>query len=254
MSHPTALITGASAGLGKAIAHALSEAGYALVLLARRADKLKALSQSLSNTPCHIMAADIRDQQAIAAQLESLPSDFAEIDVLINNAGLALGLEPADKTDWEDWQTMIDTNCTALAYLTRQVLPGMRQRNSGTIINMGSAAGTYAYPGVNMYGATKAFVEQFSIALRSDLLGSNIRVCNVEPGLVAGTEFSDVRFSGDEARAAKVYQDCQPLLPEDVAETVRWILAQPTRVNINRIEMMPVCQAPAGLSVAKSSG
>ena len=251
MSKPTALITGASAGIGRAIATTLAAEGYRLILMARREEKLLALQEQLKDTPCHLIAADVRDQAAVSTALSELPTDFAEIDVLINNAGLALGLAPADQTDWQDWQTMIDTNCTALAYLTRQVLPGMRQRNRGIIINMGSTAGTYAYPGVNMYGASKAFVEHFSLALRADLLGTNVRVCNLEPGLVSGTEFSNIRFDGDDQRAAEMYTNCEPLLPEDVAEAVRWVVSQPQRVNINRMEMMPVCQAPAGLSVAK---
>ncbi len=252
MSSPTAFITGASSGIGRACAAKLAENRYQLVLLARREEKLAELAAELSKTPVHIIAQDINDRPALDSAIAALPAQFSNIDVLLNNAGLALGLEPADQTDWDDWQTMIETNCTSLAFLTRKLLPAMRARNSGHIINMGSTAGTYAYPGVNVYGASKAFVEHFSLALRSDLLGTNIHVCNLEPGLIAGTEFSNTRFHGDDEKAALVYQNCEPLLPEDIAEAVHWVVSQPARMNINRMEIMPVCQAPAGLAVHKA--
>ncbi len=252
MSSLTALITGASSGIGRACAAKLAEHGYQLVLLARREEKLAELAAELSDTAVHIIAQDINDRPTLDSAIDALPAQFSNIDVLLNNAGLALGLEPADQTNWDDWHTMIETNCTSLAYLTRKLLPAMRTRNSGHIINMGSTAGTYAYPGVNVYGASKAFVEHFSLALRSDLLGTNIRVCNLEPGLIAGTEFSNTRFHGDDEKAASVYQDCEPLLPEDIAEAVHWVVSQPARMNINRMEIMPVCQAPAGLTVHKA--
>lgn len=251
MSNKTALITGASAGLGRAIAIALASNGYQLILLARRSEKLQELAATLENTQTHLIACDINDREVVKAQLDSLPSEFAKIDVLINNAGLALGLQTADQTQWSDWQTMIETNCMSLAFITRQVLPKMVDRNSGYIINLGSSAGSYAYKGGNVYGASKAFVEHFSISLRSDLLGTKVRVCNLVPGLVGGTEFSNIRFHGDDSTAAAVYQDCEPLTPEDIAESVRWVLAQPEHVNINSMEIMPVCQAPAGLAVDK---
>ena len=250
-SNKVALITGASAGIGRSTAIALANAGYDLILLARRVSKLRVLAAELSDTPTHLIACDINDRESLQVELDSLPKDFSEIDVLVNNAGLALGLATADKTKWSDWQTMIETNCMSLAFMTRQILPKMVERNSGYIINLGSAAGSYAYKGGNVYGASKAFVEHFSISLRSDLLGTKVRVCNLVPGLVGGTEFSNIRFHGDDDTAAAVYQGCEPLTPEDIAECVRWVLAQPEHININSMEIMPVCQAPAGLAVDK---
>ncbi|MDG6773244.1 SDR family NAD(P)-dependent oxidoreductase [Thiomicrorhabdus sp. ZW0627] len=245
MNYQVAMITGASSGIGKAIAETLAEQGIKLILLARRKERLEQLKNQLK-TECHVIACDINDHKTLAKELAELPEPFANIDVLINNAGLALGLNPAHESDWDDWQTMIETNCLSLAYLTRQLLPAMVERNHGHIINIGSIAGTYHYKGANVYGATKAFVEQFSVNLRSDLLGTAVRVTNVEPGLLNESEFSLVRFKGDESKADRVYQGLQPLKSSDVAESVRWILAQPAHVNINRIELMPVEQAPGG--------
>lgn len=250
MNYKTALITGASVGIGRATAIALAAGDYRLVLLARREDKLLELSEQL-DCPVHIIACDVNDRERLTKLLAQIPPPFADIDVLINNAGLALGVEVADKADWSDWQTMIETNCLALAYMTRQILPGMVARNSGHIVNLGSIAGNYPYKGGNVYGASKAFVDQFSINLRTDLLGSNVRVCNLIPGMLGDTEFSLVRFHGDQAAVNAVYAGCQPLKPEDVAESIRWILAQPPHVNINRLELMPTCQAPGGLAVDK---
>jgi len=167
---------------------------------------------------------------------------FQEIDVLINNAGLALGLEPAHEADLNQWETMVNTNIKGLMYCTRQILPGMVERGRGHIINIGSVAGSTSYPGGNVYGATKAFVKQFSNNLRSDLLGTPIRITNIEPGL-AETEFSVVRFAGDRDRAAEVYKGTQPLAAEDIAEIVYWVTNLPQHVNINCLEVMPVCQA-----------
>ncbi|MDG6777742.1 SDR family NAD(P)-dependent oxidoreductase [Thiomicrorhabdus sp. zzn3] len=253
--YQTALITGASSGIGKATAEVLAAEGYKLILLARRQDRLEALKSQLEidcNTQCHLIACDINDHIQLKAELDALPNAFKPVDVLINNAGLALGLNPAHETDWNDWQTMIETNCLSLAFLTRQILPGLVKANHGHIINVGSIAGTYHYKGANVYGATKAFVEQFSVNLRSDLLGTAVRVTNLEPGLLNDSEFSLVRFKGDAQRADKVYEGLQPLKAADVAETVRWILQQPAHVNINRIEIMPVHQAPGGPTVAKT--
>lgn len=251
MSQPTAFVTGASVGIGRACAKSLSSAGYQLILLARRVEQLESLQAELSPTPCHLIAADVSDKNAIDQALANLPESFANIDVLVNNAGLALGLEPADKTDWADWQKMIDVNCTALSYLTWKLLPQMRERNQGHIINMGSIAGNHAYQGGNVYCASKAFVKHFSANLRADLIGTNIRVCNIEPGMLGGTEFSNVRFHGDDDKAAQVYENCQPLTAEDIGEAVRWVATQPAHVNVNHMEIMPVCQAPAGLAVVK---
>jgi len=247
MNYQTALITGASSGIGKATAEILAQQGLKLVLLARREERLQQLQAQLEPlTQCHIIACDINDHSKLRQALDDLPQAFRSIDILINNAGLALGLNPAHETDWNDWQTMIETNCLSLAYLSRQLLPEMVSANHGHIINIGSIAGTYHYKGANVYGATKAFVEQFSINLRSDLLGTAVRVTNIEPGLLNESEFSLVRFKGDAERASRVYEGLEPLKSEDVAESVRWVLSQPPHVNINRIELMSVHQAPGG--------
>jgi len=251
MATRTAFITGASVGIGHATAIALADCGYRLILLARRRSPLEELSESLS-VPTHIIECDINDRVTLESQLGQLPVAFENIDVLINNAGLALGMETADKASWEDWDIMIQTNCVSLAFLTRQLLPRMVKRNSGHIINLGSIAGNYAYQGGNVYGASKAFVKQFSRNLRTDLLGTDIRVTNLEPGMISNTEFSNVRFHGDDSAADAVYQGCMPLLPQDIAESIRWVVSLPPRVNINSMEIMPTCQAPAGLSVHKA--
>lgn len=252
MLKKTALITGASVGIGKAIATELAQAGYQLVLLARREQKLQELQSQFGSDNVHIIGCDINNHAELDKKISELPEQFSNIDVLVNNAGLALGMQTADKTDWQDWQTMIETNCLSLAYLTRQILPQMVKNDSGYIINIGSIAGNYAYKGGNVYGATKAFVDQFSINLRADLVGTKIRVCNVQPGMLGDTEFSLVRFHGDKNAADAVYQDYEPLTPEDIGRTVAWIVEQPERVNINRIEVMPTCQAPAGLVLSKA--
>ena len=247
MNGHVALVTGASSGIGKAIAQKMAADGFNLILIARRQALLEALKTELaSQTDCYIIACDINDHAQLVTKLNDRPADFKHIDILVNNAGLALGLNPAHETDWLDWQTMINTNCLSLAFLTHHLLPSMVNRNFGHIINIGSIAGTYHYKGANVYGATKAFVEQFSVNLRSDLLGTAIRVTNVEPGLLNESEFSLVRFKGNETKAAQVYDDLHPLKSEDIANTVSWIIQQPPHVNINRIEIMPVHQAPGG--------
>lgn len=251
MELKTALITGASAGLGRACAISLSQAGYQLILIARRESKLASLAQSLS-TPCHIISCDVTDYPKLAAKLNQRPDKFKNIDLLVNNAGLALGLETADKTEWSDWQTMIETNCMALAFLTRQVLPTMVERNRGHIINLGSSAGSFAYKGANVYGASKAFVDHFTMNLRADLIGKKVRVTNLAPGLVGETEFSLVRFNGDQEKANTFYENCDALSPEDIAASVVWVASLPEHVNVNRLEIMPTCQAPAGLVVDKT--
>ena len=169
----------------------------------------------------------------------------------MNNAGLALGLESADKANLDDWMQMIDTNIKGLVTITRLVLPQMVERNSGHIINLGSIAGTYPYPGGNIYGGTKAFIKQFSLNLRADLAGTQVRVTNVEPGLCGGTEFSNVRFKGDDARAQKLYENVEYVSPQDIANIVLWLNQQPEHVNINRIEVMPTAQTFAPLNVAR---
>jgi len=200
----------------------------------------------------HPVELDVCDAQAVVNLPASLPEEWREIDLLVNNAGLALGLERAHEANFDDWQTMIDTNVTGLARVTHAFLPGMVARKRGHIINMGSIAGTYPYPGGNVYGATKAFVAQFSLNLRADLAGTGIRVTDIQPGLCGGTEFSQVRFRGDEQKAASVYAGVEPISPEDIAETVSWISSLPAHFNVNAIEIMPTAQSFAALHVARN--
>ncbi|MCG7955592.1 MAG: SDR family oxidoreductase [Candidatus Thiodiazotropha endolucinida] len=248
------LITGASSGFGEACARRFSEAGDDLVLCARRMDRLQALNDELSgNAEVVIQTLDVTDPQAVEGFLEALPEASREIDVLVNNAGLALGLQPAHETDLQDWQTMVDTNIKGLMHMTRLILPGMVQRRRGHIINIGSVAGSWPYPGGNAYGATKAFVQQFSRGLKADLVGTPLRVTNIEPGL-AETEFSLVRMKGDTQQAADVYQGTQPLTGPDIAEIVYWVTALPPHVNINALEVMPVCQAWSPFAVDRTLG
>ncbi|NVN90612.1 MAG: SDR family oxidoreductase [Desulfuromonadales bacterium] len=243
MKGKTFFITGASAGFGAACASIFAETGNRLVLTARRSDPLLALQRELAEkAEVHVMSLDVRDRQAVARAVESLPAPFRDIDVLINNAGLALGLEPAHKVDLDDWETMVDTNIKGLMYCTRLILPGMVERNRGHIINLGSVAGSWPYPGGNAYGGTKAFVEQFSLNLRCDLLGTRVRVTCIQPGM-AETEFSKVRFKGDDKKAAQVYSGTEALTAEDIAETIHWVVNRPEHVNINTLELMSVDQA-----------
>ncbi|MCG7969870.1 MAG: SDR family oxidoreductase [Candidatus Thiodiazotropha taylori] len=248
------LITGASSGFGEACARRFSEAGDDLVLCARRMDRLQALNDELSgNSEVVIQTLDVTDPQALEGFLEALPQASREIDVLVNNAGLALGLQPAHEADLQDWQTMVDTNIKGLMHMTRLILPGMVQRRRGHIINIGSVAASWPYPGGNAYGATKAFVQQFSRGLKADLVGTPLRVTNIEPGL-AETEFSLVRMKGDAQQAADVYQGTQPLTGPDIAEIVYWVTALPPHVNINALEVMPVCQAWSPFAVDRTLG
>ena len=244
----TILITGASAGFGAACARRYAAEGNRLVLAARRMERLKALQQELQGTECHVLEFDVRDRQKVESAFAGLPSEFKDVDILVNNAGLALGLEPAHETDMDNWERMVDTNIKGLMYCTRQILPGMVERQRGHIVNIGSVAGNTPYPGGNVYGATKAFVKQFSSNLRADLIGTSIRVTNIEPGL-AETEFSLVRFKWDAARAAEVYRGTKPLTGEDIAEIVYWTTSLPAHVNVNRLEVMPVCQAWAPFTI-----
>ncbi len=239
----TVFVTGATAGFGAATAKRFAQAGAKVVISGRRADRLDALKAELGGGDrVHAFTLDVRDSQAVQAAVDGLPTGFAEIDVLVNNAGLALGIGPAQTADLADWETMVDTNIKGLMYCTRAILPGMIQRDRGHIINLGSMAGTYPYPGGNVYGATKAFVKQFSLNLRADVLGARVRVTNLEPGM-AESEFSVVRFKGDEARAAKVYEGMQPLTPDDIAASVAWIVGLPKHVNVNVLELMATQQA-----------
>lgn len=247
------LVTGASAGFGAAIARRFAANGHPVAVTGRRGERLAALVQEFGPSLVHAMVLDVREREAVARAIASLPPDFADIDVLVNNAGLALGLDPAQSADLDAWDQMVDTNIKGLMYVTRAILPGMVARNRGLIVNLGSIAAIYPYPGGNVYGATKAFVRQFSLNLRADLLGTKVRVSDVEPGLVGGTEFSKVRFRGDADRAARLYQGADALTPDDIAETVFWIAGLPPRVNVNTIELMPVTQAFGPLPVHRES-
>lgn len=246
----TILITGASAGFGAAMCRAFVAAGYSVIGAARREDKIHELASELGER-FYPLEMDVSRTESIRNALDSLPEHFSEIDCLINNAGLALGLDTADKADFGDWETMIQTNVVGLTFLTRQILPQMVERGRGYIINLGSIAGSYAYEGGNVYGATKAFVRQFSMNLRAELADKNIRVTNIEPGLCGGTEFSNVRFKGDDARADKVYENVEFIRPQDIADTALWLYQRPAHMNVNSIEIMPVAQTFAGVKVIR---
>lgn len=242
------LITGATSGFGKACATRFAAEGWKVIITGRRQERLSELAAELAPAPVHSLCFDVRDSSTIQAALASIPEDFQAIDLLVNNAGLALGLESADTASLEDWDVMVDTNIKGLLYMTRAILPGMVKRNSGHIINLGSISGTYPYPGSNVYGGTKAFVKQFSLNLREDLIGKPIRVTNIEPGL-AETEFSLVRFKGDSTKAKSIYENVNALTPVDIAESVFWAASLPAHVNINSIELMPVKQALGPLKI-----
>ena len=252
MMSKIALITGATAGFGSSICRTLIQAGYFVIGTGRRTERLTSLKAELGEKFLPL-AFDISDRLATQEAITSLPTQWKNIDLLVNNAGLALGLESADKANLDDWEQMIDTNIKGLVNITRFVLPQMVERNTGHIINLSSIAGTYPYPGGNVYGGTKAFVTQFSLNLRADLAGKNIRVTSIEPGLCGGTEFSNVRFKGDDARAEKLYENVQYVTPQDIANMVLWLNQQPEHVNINRIEVMPTAQTFAPLNVARNS-
>ena len=245
----TVLITGATGDFGKAFVRRFSANGAKLILAGRNAEKLETLKNEL-NTNCHIGVCEMGDKACITSFIQSIPAEFQDIDLLINNAGLALGLEPAYEVDPDDWDTMIDVNNKGLVRITRLVLDGMQKRKKGHIINIGSTAGNYPYPGGNVYCASKAFVKQFSLSLRADLGGTNIRVTNIEPGMVE-TQFSTVRFKGDTDKAAGVYADTAPLQAEDVAESVFWAACLPEHFNVNRLEIMPTVQSFGPLPVER---
>jgi 3-hydroxy acid dehydrogenase/malonic semialdehyde reductase len=246
----TVLITGATAGFGAALARAYAASGDRLVLIGRRTERLEALKAELGGE-VHVVTLDVRDRAAVETAIAALPAPFDAVDVLINNAGLARGLNPAQSADLDDWDTMIDTNIKGVTYMARAVLPGMVARDRGHVINLGSVAGTYPYPGGNVYGGTKAFVHQFSLNLRADLLGSNVRVTCIEPGM-AETEFSLVRFSGDDSRASKVYEGMTPMSADDIAGVIHWVTKMPRHVNVNMLELMPVMQAFNNFAIKRS--
>lgn len=247
----TAFVTGASAGFGTAITRRLVREGHRVIAAGRRTAKLEALAAELGPNVLP-WTLDVTDAAAVAALPEALPAAWRDVDALVNNAGLALGLDPAFKADLADWDTMVATNVTGLMHMTRALLPGMVARDSGYVINLSSTAALYPYPGGHVYGASKAFVTQFSLNLRADLVGTGVRVTDLEPGLVGGTEFSTTRFHGDAGRAAGVYAGTTPLTPEDIAEAVAWVLSLPAHVNINRLEMMPTCQASGPLAIKRA--
>lgn len=245
----TVLVTGATSGFGAAIARRFAQAGHRIVAAGRRRERLDGLVADFGDAQVHALALDVRDRAAVAAAVAALPASFANVDLLVNNAGLASGLEPAQAADLDSWDAMVDTNVRGLMYVTRAVLPGMVARDRGHVVNIGSVAATYPYPGGNVYGATKAFVRQFSLNLRADLLGTGVRVTDIEPGLVGGTEFSNVRFRGDDDRAARLYEGVNALTADDVADTVFWVVTRPAHVNVNVVELMPVGQAFGPLPV-----
>jgi NADP-dependent 3-hydroxy acid dehydrogenase YdfG len=256
--HPTAtsprvaLVTGVTSGIGEACARRFHAEGWHVIGWGRRRERLEALARELGER-FFVQSVDVRDRQAMGAAIASLEGMWAAIDVLVNNAGLALGLEKASEANLEDWDTMIDTNCRAMVTLTRAVLPGMVARRRGHVITIGSVAGNYPYPGGNVYGATKAFVRQFALNLRADLLGTPVRATNIEPGMVE-TEFSAVRFGGDGDRARKLYEGLDPLTGADIANAVFWCASLPSHVNINTLELMPTGQAFAPFAVDRSGG
>ena len=245
----TILITGATSGFGRAAVERFHGAGWRIIATGRRAERLDALADALGRERIHAAAFDIRDEAAMRAALDALPADFRDIDVLANNAGLALGTAPSQRADLAQWKQMIDTNVTALATLTHVLLPTLIARR-GAILNISSVAATYPYTGGNVYGGTKAFVSQFSLGLRSDLHGTGVRVTSIEPGM-AETEFTLVRTSGDQGASETLYKGADPIRPEDIAETMFWIANLPPHLNVNRIEVMPVRQSFAGFQVAR---
>ncbi len=251
MTDKTALVTGATAGFGAAMAETFVRGGWRVVACGRRADRLEALAGRLGRDKVHVAAFDIRDADAMQAALDALPAAFAGIDLLVNNAGLALGTAAAPESDLAQWRQMIDTNVTALATLTHKLLPKLVERR-GAIVNISSISGTYPYKGGNVYGATKAFVTQFSLNLRTDLHGSGVRVTSVEPGM-AETEFTLVRTGGDQAVSDTLYTGAHPITAQDIADTVWWIANLPPHLNVNRIEVMPVSQSAAGLQVYRGA-
>ena len=247
MSTKTAWITGATAGFGAATVARFVAGGWRVIASGRRAERLRQLVDRHGAGKVHAVAFDIRDEAALRAAVAGLPADFANVDLLVNNAGLALGTAPAQQADLAQWKQMIDTNVTALATMTHLLLPGLIARR-GAIVNISSIAGSYPYRGGNVYGGTKAFVTQFSQNLRVDLHGSGVRVTSIEPGMAA-TEFTLVRTGGDQAASDQLYAGAHPITAGDIAETIWWIANLPPHLNVNRIEIMPTSQSAAGLQV-----
>ena len=244
----TAFVTGATAGIGEATVRALVAGGWRCVATGRRKERLDALVGELGDDKVHAAVFDVRDEEAMDQAIAALPGDFAKIDLLVNNAGLAQGLSPAQEADLDDWQTMIDTNVTAMVKLTRKLLPGLIERK-GAIIALGSVAGNYVYPGGNVYAGSKAFANHFTLALRADLHGTGVRVTSIEPGMVE-TEFTLVR-TGSQQASDDLYRGSDPMTGEDIAMMIKWVAELPPHLNINRLEPMPVNQDFAGFRVAR---
>lgn len=234
-------ITGASAGIGRATAELFAKNGWHVVAMARRKDRLATLCAAYPDL-IHALVLDITKRADVEKAFANLPAPFAKLDVLLNNAGLALGLGPSYEASLDDWDVMVDTNIKGVLYATHAVLPAMVARKAGHIINMGSIAGAHAYPGGHVYGASKAFVALFSQNLRCDLHGTGVRITNIEPGLLE-SEFARVRFKGDNTRADSMYIGAEPLKPEHVAESIFWAVQQPACVDITTLEIMPTCQS-----------
>ena len=248
LSQATVFVTGATAGIGEATAQRFAADGARLVVCGRRADRLEALCRRLA-VPCHPVVLDVQDRAAAERAVAALPAEFARPDVLVNSAGLALGLEPAHRASLDEWDQMIETNARGLVTVTRLLLPGMVERGRGHVVNLGSVAGSYPYPGGNVYGATKSFVHQFSLNLRADLVGTGVRVTSVEPGMT-DTEFSLVRLK-DAAKARGVYQGMEPLTAADVADAIHWAVSRPAHVNVNVVELMPEAQGFSPFAVKR---
>jgi len=246
LKNKTVLVTGATSGFGLAIANQCLAQGARVIATGRRADRLA----EFKSDNVHTLTLDVRDKDAVNAAIASLPKAFAAIDILVNNAGLARGFGSYDTQSMDDIEEMVDTNIKGMLYVTHAILPGMVARNNGHIVNIGSTAGNYPYPGGNAYGGTKAFVKQFSLNLRADLLGKNIRVTNIEPGM-AETEFSLVRFHGDQSKSNDVYKGMEALSADDIADAVLWCVTRPAHVNVNRMEVMPTMQAFSPFAVSR---
>lgn len=245
-------ITGATAGFGAATARLFAGNGWKVVATGRRLERLEALKSEFAEGIIHVAQMDVTDPGSIAAAIAGLPADFQPIDCLFNNSGLALGTKPVPDIDLADWRTMIETNVVGLLEVTMALLPSLKAAGRGaSIINAGSVAAHFSYIGGNVYGATKAFVKQFSLNLRTDLAGTDIRVTDLEPGM-AKTEFTAVRTHGDFEANEKFYEGTEPILPEDIAETVWWLATRPPHININAIEIMPQCQTPGGFAIKRS--
>ena len=244
----TLCVTGATSGFGKAIAEKFLSEGWQVIATGRRAERLAALKSRWGDA-IHVATLDMRDEAAIAAFVAELPAQFKRIDVLVNNAGLALGTQPAQRADLAQWKQMIETNVTGLVTLTHTLLPSLIE-SKALIVNISSIAATYPYTGGNVYGGTKAFVSQFSLGLRSDLHGTGVRVSSIEPGM-AETEFTLVRNGGDQTASDTLYKDASPIVGEDIADQVWWLSQLPPHLNINRLEVMPVRQSFAGFQISR---